>query len=157
LHGVQDTVEVALKAANDGLLVTGHKGFPVVQEEALAELDGQEEWVLHLISDVGGSEVVDQSGRVVLDFLLLAVAGPAGLLLREVLLDVVDLEGLEVRVDFSELHQEKRTFTSSFCRTDLRESTKIGDEMRLSRMRICGLSSSVRRVYTMSKRWKPEP
>lgn len=59
--------------------------------------------MLYFVAYVGGPEVVDQAGRVVLDLFLPAVAALAGLLLGEGLLDVVDLEGLQVGVDLPEL------------------------------------------------------
>lgn len=44
-----------------------------VYEEALTKLNSQEQWVLDFVTDICRSEVVDQSNRVILYFLLMAV------------------------------------------------------------------------------------
>ena len=71
----------------------------VVDFDAVGELDGEEDGVFDLVPDVGGSDVVVESLRVVLyDDLALALA--LVLPLYEFLLDVIVAEGLHEGTEF---------------------------------------------------------
>ena len=76
----------------------------IVNAEALAEFDGEEERMLDLITNVGCAEVVDEALSVVIDLLLAALASSPGLLLGELLLDLQEFEWFNVGGEFAKLY-----------------------------------------------------